>query len=96
MSMETDRIYTDTTALCTLEDAGLARRILVEKHGSRTTVVWNPWVEKAQQISDMCDEEYRGMVCLETTNAGPDSVVVGPGESQRLGARIRVERRLAL
>ncbi len=92
VSMETDRVYIDTTETCTLQDRGFGRRILVEKQGSRSTVVWNPWIEKARQLNDLCDEEYRGMVCLETTNAGPDSVVVGPGESQRLGATIRVER----
>lgn len=92
VSMETDRIYIDSTSVCTIEDPGLGRRILVQKVGSQSTVVWNPWAEKSQQMSDMCDEEYHSMVCVETTNAGSDVVVVGAGESRKLGATIQVER----
>jgi glucose-6-phosphate 1-epimerase len=90
---EIDRIFLDTTAPCVIDDRGLGRRIVVEKQWSRSTVVWNPWIEKARAMPDMCDEEYRGMVCLETTNAGPDTVTLAPGEQGHLQATISVERR---
>lgn len=28
-------------------------------------VLWNPWIEKTKGLSDMADEEYVNMVCLE-------------------------------
>ena len=28
-------------------------------------VLWNPWKEKAQQMSDFGDEEYKNMICIE-------------------------------
>ena len=44
---ETDRIYVDTEAQCTIVDRLLKRRIHISKRGSRSTVVWNPWEKKA-------------------------------------------------
>ena len=29
------------------------------------SVVWNPWEEKAKQMSDFGDDEYTKMVCVE-------------------------------
>ena len=29
------------------------------------TVIWNPWIEKAKQMSDFNDEGYRNMICVE-------------------------------
>jgi D-hexose-6-phosphate mutarotase len=88
---ETDRIYLDTDAACVIEDPALARRIRIAKAGSRTTVVWNPWAEKARQIADLGDEEYLSMVCVETANADTDVATVAPGGEHRLSALIGVE-----
>jgi D-hexose-6-phosphate mutarotase len=88
---ETDRIYLNTAETCAIEDPGLDRRITVAKAGSRTTVVWNPWAEKARRLADFGDEEYHGMVCVETANADGDSLTVAPGGEQRLMAIIGVE-----
>jgi D-hexose-6-phosphate mutarotase len=89
---ETDRIYLDTTNDCTIQDPGLGRRIHVAKVGSRSTVVWNPWVDKARQLADFGDEEYRQMVCIETANAGDDVITIAPGGAHTLGTTIRVEQ----
>ena len=86
---ETDRIYTDTTAACTIEDNGLDRRIDVTKNGSRTTVVWNPWTDKARRMQDFGDEEYENMVCVETANAAEDVVTLAPGGSHTLEQVVR-------
>src|SRR5262249_48746026 len=43
----TDRVFLGTRAPCSITDPALARRIVVEKTGSSTTVVWNPWHPKA-------------------------------------------------
>ena len=88
---EVDRVYTGTTAECVIEDPVLGRRIRVAKEGSRTTVVWNPWVEKSRRMEDFDDDEYQGMLCVETANAGGDVITLRAGESHRLGATIRAE-----
>ena len=87
---ETDRIYIDTTAACTIEDNGLDRRIDITKNGSRTTVVWNPWIDKARRMQDFGDEEYENMVCVETANAAEDVVTLAPGGSHTLEQAVRV------
>jgi glucose-6-phosphate 1-epimerase len=83
---ETDRIYLDTDAACVIDDPALGRRIEIAKAGSRTTVVWNPWAEKAKQIADFEDQEYLSMVCVETANADVDVATVAPGSEHRLSA----------
>lgn len=90
---EVDRIYIETTGDCLLDDPGLNRKIRVAKRGSGSTVVWNPWVAKAQRMADFGDEEYQEMVCIETTNAADDEVTVWPGEGHGLTAVISVEPR---
>ena len=91
ITAETDRIYLDTTADCLIVDSSWQRRIRVAKQGSQTTVVWNPWIEKSQRMTDFGDEEYHGMVCVETTNAADDVVTVPARGSHRLQTSITVE-----
>ena len=75
ISSETDRVYLDTEGSVELKEPTVPlRRILVAKENSRTTVVWNPWSEKAKSFSDLGDEEWRRMVCVETSNVGDFAV----------------------
>ncbi len=87
---ETDNIYIDTTASCILEDPNLHRRIRVDKAGSRSTVVWNPWVAKSRRMADFGDDEYLEMVCIETANAAKDIVSVPPRGEHRLRTTLSV------
>ena len=89
---EVDRVYLDTAGACTIVDAGLKRRIHVEKLGSRSSVVWNPGEEKVQTIKDFTNQQWRKVVCLETANAASDAVEIAPGGTHELGTTIRVER----
>lgn len=88
---EVDRIYVDTDDTCSIHDPNAGRTIVVEKEGSLSTVVWNPWIDKAQRLSDFPDDAYHRMVCVETANAAGDTITVAPGESHRLVARLREE-----
>ena len=89
-SGETDRVYLDTEAACEVDDPGLERLIRIEKSGSRTTVVWNPWVKKAQAMPDFGDDEWPGMLCIETANAAANAVTLAPGAAHEIAARIEV------
>jgi D-hexose-6-phosphate mutarotase len=92
ITQPTDRIYLDTDAECVIEDSGLGRRIHIGKENSHTTVVWNPWIAGAARLPDFGDDEYRGMVCVETARAAEDIATVLAGGEDRLTARIWVER----
>ena len=89
---EVDRVYLDTEADCLIEDRGLKRRIRIAKEGSsRSTVVWNPWTEKADKMGDFGPNGHRGMVCVETANAVDNVVTVAPGAEHSLVAVYSVE-----
>jgi glucose-6-phosphate 1-epimerase len=88
---ETDQVHLSTKAACVLHDPVWNRRITIEKGGSESTVVWNPWIEKTKSMTDMGAEDWKSMVCIETANAADNVVRVLPGESHKLVALIRVE-----
>jgi glucose-6-phosphate 1-epimerase len=90
ITAETDRVYLDTVGTVMVEDPVKKRRIMVGKEHSRDTVVWNPWVAKAKAMADYGDEEWPGMICVETCNVGQHAVAVAPGETQVMTARISV------
>jgi D-hexose-6-phosphate mutarotase len=81
---EVDRVYLNTTAAVDIHDRSLHRKIRVEKSGSHSTVLWNPWIAKAQQMPDFGNDEYREMVCVESGNVGRNKVVLAPGRSSLL------------
>jgi glucose-6-phosphate 1-epimerase len=89
---ETDRIYLDTGPDCVIEDPGLKRRIRIAASGSRSTVVWNPWIEKAEKMGDFGKDGWTRMVCVETANAADDVVRIPPGGEHRLTATYRIEK----
>lgn len=91
---ETDRVYLNTTAACIIDDPAWQRRITVDKSGSQTTVVWNPWIEKTKTLADMAPEEWQGMICVETANAADNAVRLEPGGARRMLAQIAVEPKL--
>jgi glucose-6-phosphate 1-epimerase len=87
---ETDRVYVNTSGAIELEDPVLRRRTSVTKENSRTTVVWNPWVQKARALSDLGDDEWPQMICLETSNVSDFGVVLAPGQQHTMKAIVRV------
>lgn len=87
---EVDRIYVDTEDDCIVADEGWGRRIRVAKRGSRSTVVWNPWVAKSKRMADFGDDEFQGMVCVETAFAADDAVTLEPGATHTVSLKIDV------
>jgi glucose-6-phosphate 1-epimerase len=87
---ETDRVYLNTSDAIELNDPTLERRIQVSKENSRTTVVWNPWREKARSMSDLGTDEWTQMICVETTNVSDYSVVLAPGQQHNMKSFVRV------
>ena len=88
---EVDRLYSGSVCDCVISDPGVGRKIRISKAGSRTTVVWNPWIAKSAKMPDYGDNEYPEMVCVETANASSDSVTVAPGKTHRMKTIISSE-----
>jgi glucose-6-phosphate 1-epimerase len=88
---EVDRLYADSRSSCVIADPVLGRKIRIAKSGSATTVVWNPWAQKAERLGDLGPGGYRRMVCVETANAGDAAIAIEPGETHRLAATISIE-----
>ncbi|MBI1336157.1 MAG: D-hexose-6-phosphate mutarotase [Phycisphaera sp.] len=87
---QTDRVYHQTAATCVVHDRVLNRKIEIAKQHSLTTVVWNPWIEKAKAMDDFGDDDWRRMVCVETANTHEQAVTLQPGESHTMTLGVRV------
>ncbi len=88
---EVDRVYVNTEATCVIEDSRLKRRIVVAKSGSRSTVVWTPWTEKADKMGDFGPDGWRKMVCVESVNALENVVVIPAGQSHAMSVEYSAE-----
>lgn len=88
---ETDRIYVNTRSTCVVHDPVMKRRIRIAKQGSKSTVVWNPWIAKAQAMADFGDEEWTRMLCIETCNVGESAVRIQGGAFHVMRATVSVE-----
>jgi glucose-6-phosphate 1-epimerase len=82
ITKETNRTYFDTASTVQIRDAKFGRAIQVEKSGSNSTVVWNPWT--TQRMSDFAVEEHQHMVCVESGNVGKNKLTLTPGQSANL------------
>lgn len=91
ITRETDRVYPGARGEATVTDPVWGRRIVVRKSGSATTVVWNPWMEKARAMADLGADAWREMVCVEAANAMDDALTIAPGEAHAASATIEVE-----
>ena len=80
---ETNRLYLDTTSAVEIRDENLGRMIRVEKSGSNSTVVWNPWT--TQKLPDDFDPaEHKHMVCVESGNVKQNKIMLAPGKTAAL------------
>jgi len=84
---EIDRIYSSMSSLL-LRDLDRGRAVFVDKAGSRSTVVWNPWIEKSKTLKDLPNNDYKEFVCIEAANAGRDKPTVRPNSSHTLETTI--------
>jgi|SRR5580704_15993513 glucose-6-phosphate 1-epimerase len=87
---ETDRAYLNTQRAIELVDRSLGRRIRIVKENSLTTVVWNRWKQKAQGMSELGDNEWTRMICLETSNVCDFAVDLAPGQQHRVNAIVSI------
>jgi len=80
---ETNRVYGDAPQTVEIRDEKFRRTIRVEKSGSRSTVVWNPWT--TQKLPDDFDPaEHARMVCVESGNVKQNTISLAPGRTTAL------------
>jgi glucose-6-phosphate 1-epimerase len=83
IAKETNRLYLDTTSAVEIRDENRGRVICVEKSGSNSTVVWNPWT--TQKLPDDFDPaEHKHMVCVESGNVKQNKISLAPGATSAL------------
>jgi len=92
ISGEVDRIFT-TCGSTRIVDPGFKRIIHIDKYGSNSTVVWNPWIEKSKRMPDFGDDEFNTMLCVEAAKVPRtgDGGTVHSGVPVELRQVIRVE-----
>lgn len=88
IDQEVDRVYINTQDTCVLVDQTRQRNVEVTKSGSDSTIVWNPWIDKAKRMPDVNDEGYQHFMCIETANALDNVVTIGPGEQHCVSLKI--------
>ena len=83
ITKETNRVYPNSTGPVEIRDEYLKRTIRVEKSGSRSTVVWNPWT--TQKLPDDFDPaEHQTMLCVESGNVKQNQLSLAPGKTASL------------
>ena len=80
---EVDRVYQSMSSVL-IRDLDRHRSVFVDKAGSRSTVIWNPWKEKSKALADLPDKAYKEFVCVECANAGTDKPTLRPNGSHTL------------
>ena len=91
LSGETDRVYLSTPRQAAIEDPEWRRRIVIEKDGAASSILWNPWTEKAAAMKDLGADAWAGMICVETGNAADNQVRLASGGEHRMTTRISVD-----
>ena len=80
ITQETNRVYFDSPQTVEIRDEKWRRVIRVEKSGSNSTVVWNPWT--TQKLPDDFDPaEHAHMVCVESGHVKQNKITLAPGKT---------------
>lgn len=86
-----DRIYTQPEDCSVIRDSMGGRTVEIYHHYQSDVVTWNPGPELSSAMSDMSDEGFRTMVCVETARIS--SPMRSSGENPaRLAATFRLRK----
>ncbi|HHC7201648.1 TPA: D-hexose-6-phosphate mutarotase [Vibrio parahaemolyticus] len=90
IEQETIRICLDSEDTIAIFDKKFNRTIHVTNQGHNAAVIWNPWVETTKLTDDMVDDEYKSMLCVESTIYGDNPVQLEPGKYHKLSTIISI------
>jgi glucose-6-phosphate 1-epimerase len=91
LTKETDSVYLDVPDRLTIHDPDWDRRIVIDKCGAASAIVWNPWPEKAAAMADLGADNQRGFICVETGNVANDDINLPPGATHEMTTRISLD-----
>lgn len=77
ITQEVDRVYPSVSN----NTLALKDTMVLIKENFKDVVVWNPWAERAKNIADFEDEEYREMICVEVGNVAELVTVEADGHA---------------
>lgn len=83
---EIDRVYPTEGGDIIIQDPAMKRQIRIASYGSKSAIVWNPWIRVCEQKADLNFNDYHRMVCIETANAQSDRRIIAPGGTHLLRA----------
>lgn len=76
-NQETDRLYlfsdTNNTQGHELRVESPSQQLLINNEQSHSAVIWNPWIEKSQRLSQFNNKDFHKMFCIETANVVSDA-----------------------
>jgi len=81
-TQEFDKVYQKVDNEIVLQDK--EKTINIKSEGSSSVVIWNPWIDKCKRMSGMKNDAYKEFVCIESTNAFEDFVILKPKEEHTL------------
>ncbi|MFV0626551.1 MAG: D-hexose-6-phosphate mutarotase [Alphaproteobacteria bacterium] len=84
---EFDAIFQNHTKSVEIVDKALNRTIIIEKTGSKNTVVWNP----NKDYVEMSEGQFKKFVCVEPANQGDFAVRLNPKEKHKISMKIQVK-----
>jgi glucose-6-phosphate 1-epimerase len=88
----TDNAYLNILSAAELIDPILRRTLRTEKENSGTTVVWNPWQQGAASLSDLGEDEWQHMTCVEACNILSSAVWLAPGKEHTMRATLSIAK----
>lgn len=87
---EIDRVYDQPGTIVVADHVG-GRSVAITATGSTNAVVWNPGPVKAAGMADLGDDEWTGMLCIETCNVLGSAITLPAGGTHAMSARIDVQ-----
>ncbi len=87
-----DRVYLATRSKCDVDDPASRRRIEVDKEGSETTVIWNPWEPGDKPVPDLGQGDWQRFVCVETSNVKDHAVTLSARATHVMRSIIRAKQ----
>jgi glucose-6-phosphate 1-epimerase len=76
---ETIALFDDAPMRQTIDDPGYGRRIVIDRDGPGSTIVWNPGANAAS-MPDIPAGEVKRFVCVESGLIGSRAITLAPGQ----------------
>tara|TARA_R110001583_G_scaffold11285_2_gene51337 strand:+ start:10115 stop:11008 length:894 start_codon:yes stop_codon:yes gene_type:complete len=84
-----DAIYKKAKTQINLDDIKLNRTLTISDEGNNSEVLWTPWEAGSKAFTDLPDDAYKTMLCIESAITGSEGQQVNVGEKHSLSTHIK-------